>query len=90
MTYTLISIPFLLGAIVLWLIKRPKPLAVTGIVLAVLLVLTAIFDNLMIWAKLVGYGESQRLGIHIGLVPLEDFFYPIVAVLIITAVWRRS
>ncbi|AKK04971.1 lycopene cyclase domain [Corynebacterium mustelae] len=89
-TYTLISIPFLIGAIALWLIKRPKPVAVTGIVLVVLLTLTAIFDNLMIWAKLVGYGESQRLGINLGLVPIEDFFYPIVAVLVITAVWSKT
>lgn len=90
MTYLLISLPFLALALVLWLARRksaPRQLAVTGIVMAVLLVLTAIFDNLMIWAKLVGYGDAQRLGLDIGLVPIEDFFYPIFVALIVPAFW---
>lgn len=90
MTYLLISLPFLLLAVVLWVVRRSRArrqLAVTGIVLAVLLVLTAVFDNLMIWAGLVAYGEAQRLGLQIGLVPVEDFFYPLFVALIIPAFW---
>lgn len=90
MTYLLISVPFLiLGAAVAWWRRGavPRQWAVTGLVMAVLLVLTAIFDNVMIWAELVGYGEEQRLGLQLGLVPVEDFFYPVFAALVIPALW---
>ncbi|NLP38817.1 MAG: lycopene cyclase domain-containing protein, partial [Corynebacterium pollutisoli] len=90
MTYLLISVPFLiLGAAVAWWRRGavPRQWAVTGLVMAVLLVLTAIFDNVMIWAALVGYGEEQRLGLQLGLVPVEDFFYPVFAALVIPALW---
>ena len=90
MTYLLISVPFLiLGAAVAWWRRGavPRQWAVTGLVTAVLLVLTAIFDNVMIWAALVGYGEEQRLGLQLGLVPVEDFFYPVFAALVIPALW---
>lgn len=88
MTYLLISLPFLVLALVLWVARRksaPRQLAVTAIVGVVMLVLTAIFDNLMIWGELVGYGDAQRLGLQIGLVPVEDFFYPIFVALIVPA-----
>ncbi|AJE31974.1 C50 carotenoid epsilon cyclase [Corynebacterium humireducens NBRC 106098 = DSM 45392] len=91
MTYALISLPFLIFAAVLAFRHRhavPRQLAVTAIVAVILLVLTVIFDNVMIWAGLVGYGEDQRLGLDLGLVPVEDLFYPLVAALIIPAVWR--
>lgn len=91
MTYALISIPFLIFAALLAYRHRnamPRQLAVTAVVAVILLVLTIIFDNLMIWAELVGYGDEQRLGLDIGLVPIEDLFYPLVAALIIPAVWR--
>ncbi|MGD7003009.1 lycopene cyclase domain-containing protein [Corynebacterium halotolerans] len=90
MTYLLLSLPFLILAAVIWAVRRhsaPRQLQVTAIVGAVLLVLTAIFDNLMIWGELVGYGDAQRLGLQVGLVPVEDFFYPIFVALIVPALW---
>lgn len=91
MTYLLISLPFLLLAAGLAFRYRsamPRQLVVTVGVAAVLFILTTIFDNLMIWADLFGYGDEQRLGISIGLMPIEDLFYPLVAALMIPAVWR--
>ncbi|MCS4490567.1 lycopene cyclase domain-containing protein [Corynebacterium sp. ES2794-CONJ1] len=88
MIYTLISVPFVLGAGVMWWRSEHRNIKELGIVTALLLILTAIFDNLMIWAKLVAYGQDQRLGLHLGLVPVEDFFYPIVAALFIAAWWK--
>ncbi|MDO5511639.1 lycopene cyclase domain-containing protein [Corynebacterium sp.] len=91
--YLLISLPFLaLGLALAWWRRdiAPRQFTVTALVMAVLLVLTAVFDNLMIWADLVGYGEQQRLGLHLGLVPVEDFFYPIFAALLIPALWPRK
>ena len=90
MSYLLISVPFLIVAVVLWVVRRNSAhhqVAVTAIVATVLLVLTAIFDNLMIWAELVGYGDEQRLGWQVGLVPIEDFFYPVFVALIVPAFW---
>lgn len=90
MTYLLISLPFLILAAVFWVVRRgsaPRQVAVTAVVAAVLLVLTAVFDNLMIWAELVGYGDAQRLGLQVGLVPVEDFFYPLFVALIVPAFW---
>lgn len=93
MTYLAISIPFVVLAVLLAVRHRnamPHQVAVTASVLVVLLVLTVIFDNVMIWAGLVGYGEDQRLGLDLGLVPVEDLFYPLVAAVIIPAVWRGT
>lgn len=90
MTYLLISLPFLILGVILWVLRRnsaPRQLAVTAIVAVILLVLTAIFDNLMIWGELVGYGDAQRLGLQIGFVPIEDFFYPLFVALIVPAFW---
>lgn len=91
MTYVYISLPFLLVAIIVWVARRGAYRAqvkTTLAVGAVVLILTAIFDNLMIWAGLVGYGEAQRLGLQLGLVPVEDFFYAVFVVLIVPAVWN--
>lgn len=85
MTYLLISLPFLIVGLAVAAWRRQY--VVTAVVAVVLIVLTIIFDNLMIWAELVGYGEEQRLGLHIGLVPVEDLFYALFVALIVPAVW---
>lgn len=56
----------------------------------VLIALTAAFDSLMIAAGLFTYDESQLLGPRIGLAPIEDFAYPIAALLLCTTVWGRA
>lgn len=100
MTYLLISIPFLIVAVLgaVWSIRREharrgptaakRQFAVISLVTGIVLVLTAIFDNLMIWAGLVGYGDGERLGWQLGLVPVEDFFYALFVTLLIPALWK--
>lgn len=56
--------------------------------LGVLLVLTAIFDSLIIAANIVGYDHSQTLSIFIGKAPIEDFAYTVAAVILIPYLWR--
>ncbi len=92
MTYLLMSLPFLaVAAGVLVLARRrtllPVPAAL-GITLVVLLVMTAVFDNVMIGVGLVAYGDAHRLGATIGLAPVEDFTYPIAGLLLLPAVWH--
>lgn len=92
MTYLLMSLPFLaLAAGVLLVARRRSSLpvpAALGIALAVLLVMTAVFDNVMIGVGLVAYGDAHRLGAAIGLAPVEDFTYPIAGVLLLPALWH--
>ncbi|MFP7365292.1 lycopene cyclase domain-containing protein [Corynebacterium callunae] len=90
MTYLLISIPFLIFGTTIFLLKLrriPKLLAVFAMTASMLLVLTIVFDNLMVWAGLFGFGAGHHLGIMIGRIPIEDLFYPLFAALIIPALW---
>lgn len=58
-----------------------------GLSAIVLLILTAVFDNLMIAAGLFTYAPDLTLGIQLGAVPLEDFSYPLAAVLVLPGLW---
>ncbi len=91
MTYLLMSIPFMLVAVIAFLLKRRngtrKITLVTGLTTVILFVLTIIFDNIMVWADFFGYGDTQHLGIWIGLIPIEDLFYPLFCALLIPAIW---
>ncbi|MDI2098860.1 lycopene cyclase domain-containing protein [Ruicaihuangia caeni] len=48
-----------------------------------LLLLTAVFDNVMIWAGLFDYEWSQTAGVRVLLAPVEDFAYPVAALLLL-------
>jgi lycopene cyclase domain-containing protein len=61
----------------------------------ILLVATAIFDNVMIGIGLVGYNRSLISGVFIGRAPLEDFAYTVAAAVLLPSLWtllarRRS
>ena len=58
-----------------------------GITAAILLVMTAVFDNIMISIGLVAYNESLISGAFIGVAPLEDFAYTIAAVVGLPSLW---
>ena len=57
--------------------------------LVLLLVLTAIFDSLIIMAGIVDYNWSLLLGVTVGAAPIEDFFYAILVVLMVPMLWKR-
>jgi lycopene cyclase domain-containing protein len=73
-----------IGAIVA---ARKLPWAVVGITAAVLLVATAVFDNVMISVGLVAYNPALISGAFIGVAPLEDFAYTIAAVVGLPSLW---
>jgi lycopene cyclase domain-containing protein len=92
MTYSLIVVPFVIVTVVITLatIRRPafgRRMAASGVAAAVLLVLTAIFDNAMIAAGLVVYPPEHLSGISIGLAPIEDFSYSLCAAFLVPAVF---
>ena len=56
----------------------------------VLMVLTVVFDSLMIAAGLFSYSEEQISGVRLWLAPVEDLAYPLAAVLLGVALWNVS
>jgi lycopene cyclase domain-containing protein len=52
-----------------------------------LVVLTAVFDTIMIRVGLVAYSDAHIVGARVGLAPLEDFSYPLACALALPAVW---
>lgn len=91
MTYLLLNAVFLAVVLVLLLVavrrRLLRPAALLG-TLAVVLVMTAIFDNLMIGVGLlVAYDDDLISGIRIGVAPIEDFAYAIAAAVALPALW---
>jgi lycopene cyclase domain-containing protein len=63
---------------------RWAAVAVAGVGLGVL---TAVFDSLMIGAGLFDYAPALISGIRIGAAPVEDFGYPLAAVILLPPLW---
>lgn len=94
MSFAHLSLYFMLGSLALFAVAlRVRRLGLRdvapalGLTLAVLLVLTAVFDNVMIGSGLFDYNSQTLLGIRVGLAPLEDFSYPFCAALAVPALW---
>jgi lycopene cyclase domain-containing protein len=91
MTYALLDAGFLavvaIVAVVTVVIRRPPRWAAVGIAAGVLLVATAVFDNVMIAIGLVGYDRAQISGLFVGIAPLEDFAYAVAAVVLLPSLW---
>lgn len=87
-TYLIVNLLFLAAV---WLLLRPKwygrPQLLT---LLALLVLTLVFDSLIVGLGLVGYDDAKILGWRLGAAPIEDFFYALLAALAIPHLWRLS
>jgi lycopene cyclase domain-containing protein len=92
MTYWIINIPFLLGAALVLaasIAVRRAPRAVAWwIAAAVMMTLTAVFDNAIIGFGLVDYDPALISGVRLGFAPIEDFAYTVAALLIVPALWH--
>ncbi len=60
------------------------PISAAG---ASVLILTAVFDNLMIDSGLAVYMRSAISGFFIGAAPLEDFAYPVAGAILLPSLW---
>ena len=99
MTYLLLSLAFLAVAVVVLTIAASSTSAPDRTALLrhwwpgvlstglVVFVLTAIFDNLMIAVGVMTYSRSDISGVRLGLMPVEDFAYPLAALLLLPALW---
>jgi lycopene cyclase domain-containing protein len=92
MTYASLALPFLVAAATLLavavLLRRPPATwwLATAATLLALLVLTVVFDNVMIAAGLFRFDDAQLAGVHLGRAPVEDLAWPTAAALGLPAV----
>lgn len=91
MTYWALNAIFL-GAVALivvigFVVRRTPNWRAVGITMVVVLVMTAVFDNIMISVGLVAYSPERISGVFIGVAPLEDFAYAVAAVIGLPALW---
>ena len=66
---------------------RRRHWAAVGIGAGVVIVLTAIFDNVIIAMGIVDYDPAKISGVRVGLAPLEDFSYAIACSLALPGMW---
>jgi lycopene cyclase domain-containing protein len=93
-TYALLAVVFVSLAVLLAALATPRlsrpgrwwsAVLATG---ALLVVLTAVFDNLMIAVGLFRYPQSALVGPRVLLAPVEDFAWPVFAALALPALWE--
>jgi lycopene cyclase domain-containing protein len=90
-TYLLLDLPFLgavaLVAVAALLARRAPRWRAIGLAAIPLVVLTAIFDNVIVATGVVAYAPDRISGIRLGVMPVEDFAYAIAAVVLLPALW---
>ncbi|MFZ7086600.1 lycopene cyclase domain-containing protein [Curtobacterium sp. RRHDQ10] len=92
-TYALLDAVFLAVAaavaVVAAVVVRPRARAfATGLLAgAVLLVMTIVFDNVIVGLGIVAYDPSRISGVHLGFLPIEDLAYAIAAVVLLPSLW---
>jgi lycopene cyclase domain-containing protein len=91
-TYLALNAPFLAAAVLVALaavlVRRAPLWRVLGLTALGVLLLTAVFDNVLVGTGIVGYDASRISGAFVGVAPIEDFAYAIAAVLLLPSVWR--
>ncbi len=91
MTYWLLNLPFLAFAatvaLAAILTRRSPRWRAVGLAAIPLLILTAVFDNVLVATGIVGYDPAFISGARIGVAPLEDFAYAIAAIILLPSLW---
>ena len=90
MTYLALNLTFMFIAFVtLNLVSRKSPWRAIGFTMLWMLLVTLVFDNVIIGLEIVGYDRTKISGILLGLAPIEDFAYTVVAVLAVSIIWTK-
>jgi len=91
MTYWALNAVFLgvvaVVAIAAVVARRAPSWRAIGVAAIVVLILTAVFDNVLVGTGIVGYDESLISGAKIGVAPLEDFAYAIAGLVLLPSLW---
>ena len=89
MTYLVLNLAFLVTLLMFIPKTFKKPPTAWWITLGGLILLTAIFDPLIIYLHIVDYDPAKILGLRLFGAPIEDFFYALYAACIVPLVWHR-
>ena len=88
-TYVVLNL-IVIASICITLRQYPKRLNKPWLLTLVgLLALTAIFDNVIIMLDIVHYDVQKILGLYVGIAPIEDFMYAVMAVILVPALWHK-
>lgn len=82
-----VAVPLVVVALVVLVRAGRRALLPALVTLVVLVALTAVFDNVIVGTGIVAYDEARILGARVGVAPVEDFSYCIVAALALPALW---
>jgi lycopene cyclase domain-containing protein len=90
-TYLLLNLPFL-GAVALvaaaaGLARRAPRWRAVGLAAIPLVLLTAVFDNVIVGTGVVAYDPDRISGLRLGVMPVEDFAYAIAAIVLLPSLW---
>lgn len=94
MTYATLALIFLVPAVVVAILATVRRRlgfrwwTLTAVTVAVLLVLTVVFDSIMIAADLFRFEESALAGVRVWRAPLEDLAWPVAAGLLMPSLWE--
>jgi lycopene cyclase domain-containing protein len=90
-TYLLLNLPFLgavaLVALAAGLARRAPRWRAVGLAAIPLVLLTAVFDNVIVGTGIVAYDAGRISGIRLGVMPVEDFAYALAAVVLLPSLW---
>lgn len=81
-----VSVLVVLGVVVAPVLRRLRPGPLVGGAL-LLVVLTVVFDTLMIAADLYVFDPDRILGVYVWGAPVEDFAYALAASAVMPALW---
>ncbi len=90
-TYLLLDAAFLavvaLVALLAVVARRAPRWRAVGLAAVPLVVLTAVFDNVLVGTGIVGYDPDLISGIRLGVAPIEDFAYTLAALVLLPSLW---
>lgn len=88
-TYMVLNIFFLMVALIVLAWRKLLNFGhAVWLTLVVLLVMTIVFDSLIIHFGVVAYDLNKILGVRVGLAPIEDLLYSLLAGLAVPAIWK--
>jgi lycopene cyclase domain-containing protein len=79
----------LVAFVSLILVSRKNPWRAIGFTMIWMILMTLVFDNVIIALGIVGYDENKISGLLLGLAPIEDFSYTVVSVLAVGILWHK-
>lgn len=88
-TYLILNVVFMAIVVAAVRFRPVSSLRAWVFTLVSLVLLTAIFDNLLIYFDIIAYNPDRLLGLYVGNAPVEDFFYALFAAYLIPTIWHK-